>query len=69
MVIENPGIPWLERLKDLLGEDDKAWEMAAKEAGRIACEIGARSWSQLLPRLPEAEEFARRIRIQKGGEG
>jgi superfamily II DNA or RNA helicase len=47
-----------------LGEDDEA-----RGVGRIAREVGARSWSQLLPHLPEAEEFARRIRIWKGGEG
>jgi hypothetical protein len=64
MVIENLGIPRLERLKDLLGEDDKAREMAAREVGRIAREIGARSWSQLLPHLPEAGELARRIQIR-----
>jgi HrpA-like RNA helicase len=68
MVLENPGIPWLERLKHLLGEDAEAWEMAAREVGRIAREVGARSWSQLFPHLPEAEEFARLIQIRKGGE-
>jgi HrpA-like RNA helicase len=49
-----------------LGEDDEA-----REVGRIAREVGARSWSQLLSHLPEAEEIARRIQIQiqKGGEG
>jgi hypothetical protein len=49
-----------------LGEDDDA-----RGVGRIAREVGARSWSQSLPRLPEAEEFAHRIQIQiqKGGEG
>jgi hypothetical protein len=49
-----------------LGEDDDA-----RGVGRIACEIGARSWSQLLPHLPEAEELARWIQIQtqRGGEG
>jgi ATP-dependent helicase HrpB len=30
---------------------------------RIAREVGARSWSQLLPHLPEAEELARRVQI------
>jgi HrpA-like RNA helicase len=69
LVLENPDIPWLKRLKDLLGEDDKAWKMAAGEVGRIAREVGARSWAQLSPHLPEAEELARRIQIQKGGEG
>jgi HrpA-like RNA helicase len=69
LVLENPGVPWLERLKALLGGDDKSWEMAAKEVGRIAREVGARGWSQLLPHLPEAEELARWIQIQKGGEG
>jgi N-acetylmuramic acid 6-phosphate (MurNAc-6-P) etherase len=49
-----------------LGEDDDA-----RGVGRIAREVGARSWSQLLPRLPGAEEFARwiHIQIQKGGGG
>jgi hypothetical protein len=47
-----------------LGEDDEA-----KEAGRIARQASARSWSQSPPRLPEAEEFARWIRIWEGGEG
>jgi ATPase subunit of ABC transporter with duplicated ATPase domains len=49
-----------------LGEDDEA-----KGVGRVAREVGARSWSQLLPHLPEAEELARWIQIQtqKGGEG
>ncbi|MFZ8844353.1 DEAD/DEAH box helicase [Thermoflexus sp.] len=69
LALESPDIPWLERLKGLLGEDDEAWRMAAGEVGRIAREVGARSWSQLLPHLPEAEELARRIRIRKGGEG
>jgi HrpA-like RNA helicase len=70
MVLEGLDVPWLEQLRAFLGEDDKAaWEMAAKEVGRIAREVGARSWSQLLPRLPGAEEFARWIRSQKGGEG
>jgi hypothetical protein len=67
MVLGIPPVPWLERLRGFLGEDDEAWEMAAREVGRIARKIGARSWSQLLPHLPEAEEFARWI--QKGGEG
>jgi hypothetical protein len=49
--------------------DDKAQEMAAKEVGRIARQVGARSWPQLFPHLPEAEEPARRIQIWKGGEG
>jgi hypothetical protein len=69
MVIENLGILELERPKDLLGEDDKAQEMAAGEVGRIAREVGARSWPQLLPHLPGAGELARWIRIRKGGEG
>jgi hypothetical protein len=51
---------WNERL-------DLEKEMAAKEVGRIAREVGARSWSQLLPHLPEAEELARRVQIWKGG--
>jgi hypothetical protein len=46
------------------GEDDGVWEV-----GRIARKVGARSRSQLLPRLPEAEGLACQIRIQKGGEG
>ncbi len=68
MVLETPDIPWLEQLRGILGEDDKTWEMAAREVGRIAREVGARGWSQLLPHLPEAEEFARWIH-RKGGEG
>jgi HrpA-like RNA helicase len=63
MVLKNPDVPWLARLRHLLGEDDEAWEMAAREVGRIAREVGARSWSQLLPHLPEAEELARRVQI------
>jgi len=69
VVIAAPAGPKKSTVIHLLPARGRSGRVVVVEPRRIAREVGARGWSQLLPHPPEAEGLARRIRIQKGGEG